>query len=109
MNKRKKITIDELGRMVAEGFNEVNEKFDKKFTELDVKIEGLRKGINKLPDKEWVSDELGQLKGSVILRIRDEDKKVNLLIELLHKKNILEDHEIKQLKSIKVFPTVELE
>ncbi len=38
-NTKKEITLDDLALMVAKGFNEINEKMDKRFREVAVKIE----------------------------------------------------------------------
>jgi hypothetical protein len=38
-NQKNKVTIDDLALMVARGFNDVNEKMDKGFKNLEMKLE----------------------------------------------------------------------
>lgn len=58
--------------------------------------------------KSYLDDKLADLEGSVVVRQRKEDKKLNLLIDFLRQKNILEEKEIKMLKDFQVFPSLEL-
>ena len=58
--------------------------------------------------KSYLDDKLADLEGSTIVRQRKEDKKVNLLIEFLQKKNILQEDEIKMLKDFQIFPDLSL-
>ena len=58
----------------------------------------------QLVTREYLDDKLADLEGSVIVRQRKEDKKVNLLIEILKDKKVVRDSDIKRLKEIKVFP-----
>lgn len=58
-NKPKKVTIEKLAMMVANGFNEVNEKMDKGFNDLERKLKKeivdtkneLKTELNKKVDK----------------------------------------------------------
>lgn len=56
--QKKEITLDDLALMVAKGFNEVNEKMDKKFKEIETDIKKVKKDtedikaeMNKKVDK----------------------------------------------------------
>lgn len=64
----------------------------------------LDKKITPLPDKAYLDDKLADLEGSVIVRQKKEDKKVNLLIEILKEKKILLDDEVSMLQEFQIFP-----
>lgn len=69
--------------------------------EMQREIAGIKRDM---VTKWYLDDKLADLEGSVIIRQRKEDKKVNLLIELLREKSILVDSEVKQLHEFQVFP-----
>ena len=60
---------------------------------------------SQMVTKSYLDDKMAELEGGVIVRQRKEDKKVNLLIELLQSKSVLAETDVKQLKEIQVFPT----
>ena len=76
-------------------------------------IDGLRQHVDarlgkvesQMVTKSYLDDKMAELEGGVIVRQRKEDKKVNLLIELLQSKSVLAETDVKQLKEIQVFPT----
>ncbi len=59
---------------------------------------------SQMVTKSYLDDKLAELEGSVIVRQRKEDHKVNLLVELLRRKSILQDDDVRQLQEIQVFP-----
>ena len=65
----------------------------------------LGKVESQMVTKSYLDDKMAELEGGVIVRQRKEDKKVNLLIELLQSKSVLAETDVKQLKEIQVFPT----
>ena len=97
----KKITLEKLAQMTQNGFNEMKEKIDKRFEGVDKKFEGVdkrfevvdkkfeevNKKIDALPDKEFVENlvtkNIGLLRKDLVIVIRKEDKKVELLIDIL--------------------------
>lgn len=102
----KKITLEKLGQMIANGFETTATK-----NELEgVKngLEGVKSEIKEIKaemvTKTFLEDKLADLEGNVILRQRKEDKKVNLIIDLLKKKKIFGPSELKTLSEIKIFP-----
>lgn len=62
--------------------------------------------LANLPDKGYLSDKLADLEGTLVVRQRKEDKKVNLLIEFLKNRKILSDNEVDMLQNIQVFPVI---
>ncbi|MEK7580580.1 MAG: hypothetical protein AAB465_03165, partial [Patescibacteria group bacterium] len=74
---------------------------DKRFETMDARFDAVEVSM---VTKSYLDDKLADLEGSVIVRQRKEDKKMNLLVEFLQKKKILEKEEVKALKEIRVFP-----
>jgi len=96
-----KITIEYLAAITKRGFEEVNKEVNKGFDEVNKRFDAVEASM---VTKSYLDDKLADLEGLVIVRQRKEDKKVNLLVEFLQKKNILEKEEVKMLKEIQVFP-----
>ena len=86
---------EEVGRVIEQN---VNPQFEDLRHRLD-KVEAT------MVTKSYLDDKLADLEGSVITRQRKEDQKVNLLIELLQRKSILVETDVKALREIQVFPT----
>lgn len=120
---KKKITLDDLAKMVAEGFNEATEGRRNIRNELKDGLESVRSEFrgdiadvknelkgdlaiirSQMVTKSYLDDKLADLEGGVVTRQRKEDHKVNLLIEFLKKKKILGKSELKMLREIQVFP-----
>ena len=112
------ITTDELAIMIKAGFDATDKRFDatdkrfdgvdKRFDGVDKEIVGIKNQLNKIEasmvTKPYLDDKLAELEGSVIVRQRKEDQKVNLLIDLLRKKSVLQDTDVRSLNDIEVFP-----
>lgn len=98
--KRTDKKIDTLAAAVKVGFDDVDKRFDK----LDKEVTKIRA---TMVTKSYLDDKLADLEGSVIIRQRKQDKKVELLIEFLKKKNILDNEEINMLKEFQIFPSLE--
>jgi len=60
--------------------------------------------VSQMVNKEYLDDKLADLEGVIIVRQRKEDKKLNLLIDILKEKKVIKDTDINRLKEIKVFP-----
>jgi len=59
MKKNKEITIDDLALMIAKGFNEVNEKMDKKFNEVNEKMDaGFKEVRSNIKEIERTTEEI---------------------------------------------------
>jgi hypothetical protein len=54
--------------------------------------------------KDYLDDKLAELEGSTVVRQRKQDKKMNLMAELLREKKLFSDDDIKRLADIQVFP-----
>jgi len=80
--------------------------------EMKAEIGGMKTEMGEMKaemvTKSYLDDKFADLEGSVIVRQRKEDKKINLLIEFLQKKKILEEDEIKMLKDFQIFSDLSL-
>jgi len=47
-NTKKETTLDDLALMVAKGFNEVNERMDKRFDQVDKRFERIEKRLENI-------------------------------------------------------------
>lgn len=72
---------------------------------MDVRMDDMQKTIANLPDKAYLDHKLADAKGEIVIREKKQDHKVNLLIEMQHRKRLLEDEEVRQLNAIQVFPS----
>lgn len=94
-------------------FDEVNKKFDlvdKRFDEVDKRFDKVDKRFDKIEanmvTKSYLDDKIADLEGGLISKLRKEDDKVNRLIEIMRKKSLLADHDVKHLNELQVFPKV---
>jgi uncharacterized protein YydD (DUF2326 family) len=84
----------ELGKVIEQNITPTLDELHRELTEV--------KG--QMVTKSYLDDKLAELEGAVIVRQRKEDQKVNLLIELLRNKSVLQETDVKQLQDIQVFP-----
>ncbi len=54
--------------------------------------------------KDYLDDKLLDMKGDMVVMMRKEDEKVKLLVNLLNKKNVLNDTEAKSIFALEPFP-----
>lgn len=59
---------------------------------------------SQMVTRSYLDDKLAELEGTATVRQRKEDQKLNLLIDLLHRKALLQDNEVAELQEIQVFP-----
>lgn len=89
--------IDEVLVAIKEGFDHVGEKMEN----LDTRLKRVE---SQMVTKEYLDDKLAELEGSTIVRQRKQDKKMNLMAELLKEKQVFNADDIKRLGEIQVFP-----
>ncbi|TAL49899.1 hypothetical protein EPN81_04285 [Patescibacteria group bacterium] len=82
------------------------EEFRGEINRLDSKINQLDGKINqtKLDILDAMDEKLGSLKGDLIVMMRNEDKKVTMLIEILKQKNVLDKNDVDALSVLQPFP-----
>ena len=90
---------------------------DEKYMEFLVdQFEGIRKELrlefkqeigkvtNTMVTKSFFTDGIADLKGDLVVKLRKEDSKVNLLADILQDKKVIQEKDVKRLKEIEVFP-----
>ena len=126
---KQKMTLEKLALITKKGFDGVDEKFknidekfkniDKNFKNIDEKFENIDKNfkdidekINTLPDKEFVENAVNngvaEIRKSLVVIVKKENKKMDALIEILKKKKILNKNDLTLLSKIVVFPKIEI-
>ncbi|MBI2458926.1 MAG: hypothetical protein HYV53_00030 [Parcubacteria group bacterium] len=98
-----KITLDQLAGMIQTQFDEVGKQFDevnKKFTEVN---SHLGKVESNMLTKDYLDDKLADLRGDLVVLTRKEDNKVKKLINILRKRDLISDDEVKEIMSMEPF------
>lgn len=85
---------EELGKVIEQNITPALDGLDKRLAWVE----------SNMVTKDDLSKGLADLKGNIVLKLRDEDKKVNLLIKLLQERNLLKEEDVQILKQIEVFP-----
>ncbi|MBI2444004.1 MAG: hypothetical protein HYV42_02050 [Candidatus Magasanikbacteria bacterium] len=94
--------IDDLALSVAAGFESV----EKRFGSVEERLDNLEKTVNNLPDKIYLDDKIADLKGSLVVKLRREDEKVNFLIKLLRERSVLTPADVKRFQhEFEIFPS----
>ena len=89
--KQKRITIEELARMIKKGFDGTATKVG---TATKEDVADLRKQIGVVDQKvDLVDQKVGLV-----------DQKVDLLVTVLHNKEVVNSEDVAPIKKIKVFP-----
>jgi len=107
MDKTTQQEFEKLGRMVKRGFDAVDKRFDAvdtRFERVESRLDRVEKKVNTLPDKDYLTAKLADLKGDLVVLARKQDEKTNLLIEMLARKKVLGSSEVDALRAIEVFP-----
>lgn len=107
-NEKEETTIDDLAVMIKNGFDHVDkrfEKIDKRFEKIENKIDNLEATIeNQYPDKDYLSDKLGDLAAEIGARIerkKEQDRQFKeKVIEILNRNSLAEKEEILFLKKL---------
>ncbi len=104
----KRMTLDKLATIIKGEFDAVDTKIAKMATKDD--LAALDKKLsNKIDEtEEKLSNQIGSLRGELILVVRKEDKKINSLIQIMLKNKLLAAEDAKELLSIHVFPRIEV-
>ncbi|MBI4592277.1 hypothetical protein HY733_02405 [Candidatus Uhrbacteria bacterium] len=73
---------------------------------LETRVGGLEVKINqvKLDLLDAMDEKLGRLKGDLVVMMRNEDKKVMLMVRKLKEKNIFDDNDVEEFLKLLPFP-----
>lgn len=90
--------LKQIKETFREGFKEIWEG------NLGPAFNAVYERIDQLPTKAYLDDKIANLEGTLIVKLRKEDEKLNRLAEILRNKNILSDSDIAELANLQVFP-----
>ncbi len=114
-NKKEEITTNDLAVMIKKGFDHVDERFEKvdeQFEKVDERFEKMEKRFdnleatleNQYPDKNYLSDKLGDLAAEIGARIerkKEQDRQFKeKVIEILKRNSLAEKEEILFLEKL---------
>lgn len=97
--------IAAVGEMLEQNVLPLIDTLGGRLDKVDGRLEDIQKTIANLPDKSYLDDKVADPEGKCIVRQKNAEKKGDLLIDFLQKKRVLEDQEVRQLKSIQIFPS----
>ena len=121
MDKETKKEFENLAKIVKKGFDDVDRRFeqvdqrfskvDQRFEQVDQRFEDIenrmatKEDLNKtkLELMDHMEEKAADVKGSLVVSIRKQDRKVNRLIEILTSKKHLTNKEEKELIKIRPF------
>ncbi len=102
---------NEILEAIGEFSNRVEQRFDKIEDRLGSVENRLEKVENKLGKveavmvtKDYLDDKLLDMKGDMVVMMRKEDEKVKMLVQILQRKNLLNDAEAKLIFALEPFP-----
>ncbi len=96
-----------------EGFEKVEEKFEKveeRFEKVEERFERVDERLNRIENqmvtKDYLDDKIEDLRGDLILKLKKEDEKFNLLVEVLLDKKVVSKKDVARIDAIAVFPNL---
>ena len=96
-------TIDDVLGAIHGFAIDVQEKFNK----IDVRLDKVEKDIvtikSTMVTKSYLDDKLADLRGDIVVIVRKEDTKLKSLVEILLKKKILSEDEVKTVYALEPF------
>ncbi len=110
-----KTKIEDLGQMVAKGFETTatKEELKKCATKEDLKQCATKEDLGKLKEKmatgfEKIDKRVAKLRGDLVIIVRKEDKKLSFVINLLKEKKIFSPADLRAITQIRVFPKIKI-
>ena len=107
---KKETTIDEvLGAVyhVSEAVQLLATQMDERFNQVDKRFDRLEGRVGKIEatmvTKDYLDEKLHDLRGDLIVMMRKEDTKLNTLADILHKRDVITDNDIKKLSAMEPF------
>jgi SMC interacting uncharacterized protein involved in chromosome segregation len=122
-------SIERLDKKIEESFGELHEamsvfaenvderfdKVDKRFEKMDSRMDSMEGHMDsmegrmdsmesKIVTKDYLDEKLFDLRGDLLTVIKKEDHKVDTLIEILYKKDILNRKDKESILKIELFP-----
>jgi arsenate reductase-like glutaredoxin family protein len=93
----KEITNEEILNTVNDFATQTEIKFDK----LGNEVNEIR---TTMVTKDYLDDKLSDLRGDLVVLMRKEDTKVKALIEILKKRKVITEEDVKKILTMEPFP-----
>ena len=90
----KKVTINEI----LDAISEFSAATDKRFTKIE----------SEMVTKDYLDEKMSDLQGDLTILTRKEDKKVKKLVEILKKRKLISNKEVKEIMAMEPFPQLVL-
>ncbi|MCK5509998.1 hypothetical protein KAI65_00435 [Candidatus Parcubacteria bacterium] len=108
------LSID--NKEILEAMNAFSTETDKGFSGIDGRLDGIDGRIDKIENtmvtKYYLNDKLDEkladLRGDLVVLVRKEDSKMKKLVDILKKRDLLNDNEFNEIMSIEPFPQLAL-
>ncbi|MFH1822271.1 MAG: hypothetical protein ABH830_01070 [Patescibacteria group bacterium] len=112
---KKEITNKEILQAVNAFSNETDKRFssiDTRFSSIDTRFNNIDIDLTKIKatmvTKDYLDEKLSDLRGDLVVLMRKEDVKVKRLVEILQKRKVLTNKEVKEIMSMEPFPQLSL-
>ena len=109
------VTNTEILNSITDILNAVNTfstEVDKRFSGIDGRLDGIDGRLDKIEStmvtKDHLDDKLADLRGDLVILLRKEDFKMKKLIDILKKRDLLNDAEFNEIMSMEPFPQLAL-
>lgn len=115
MDQETKQEFETLTHIIKDSFDGIEHRLDNvehRLDGMDGRMDNMERrmatkedlGKQKLEILDAIDDKLADLKGDLVILMRKEDKKLLGLIDLLRKKAVITDEEVKSLVKMEPFP-----
>lgn len=95
--------VNSFSSDVDNQFKEMRSDVDNQFREMRSEINSIK---SQMVTKDYLDDKLYDLKGDMVAMTRKEDKKLGVLVEILQKKQVINQSEAKQILEMQPFPQI---
>jgi len=97
---------------LLEAINAFSGETDKRLDDINKKFEKVGKRLTKIEavmvTKDYLDEKMSDLRGDLTILTRKEDIKVKKLVEILKKRKLISDKEVKEIMAMEPFPQLAL-
>ncbi|PIT94093.1 hypothetical protein COU00_00755 [Candidatus Falkowbacteria bacterium CG10_big_fil_rev_8_21_14_0_10_43_11] len=95
---------------ILEAINNFANNNEQRLQSIETDIVELNQGAAKIEatmvTKDYLDDKLSDLKGDLIVVMRKEDAKLQALVDVLQKRHVITDEDVKNILSLQPFPQI---
>lgn len=93
-----------MGEVIEDNINPQFERIDNQFKGVYQRLDRIEA---TMVTKSYLDDKLADSEGGLTVKLRKEDNKVNRLVSILKGKKVLARTDVKSLREIQVFPSIQ--